>query len=147
MKLVPSISFNEIKGDNRRQLCFNTSLYLCTCLNLFVSHQPVLCRCCDEGCVLCWGLDGDYSCYFRYYWKGIERINDSQNGCYGCSLYSLVCCFHVQASCVRCILCNNYNEDYIRENTVVSVSFNPVKKSKKSILMDTGIRIPYTRIK
>ena len=144
MRLVPSIGFNEISGDTRRQYCFNKLLYICTCFNLYVSRQPVLCH----SCCLFWGLDGDWSCHFRYYWKGIERINESENGCYGCSLYSLVCCCHVQASCMRCILCNSYNEDYIRENTVISVSFNPkVKKTKREQLMETGLRIPYTRIK
>ena len=88
MRLVPSIGFNEINGDTRIQYFFNKTLYLCTCLNIYISKQPVLCHCFDSGCCLIWGFSGDFSCNFHYFWKGIERINDSENGCYGCSLYS-----------------------------------------------------------
>lgn len=148
MKLVPSIGYNEITGDNRKELICNTLLYLCSSCNLYVSQQPNLCRCCDNGCVHIWLLDGNTSCYFKYFWKGSERINNSQNGCYGCSLYSLVCCCHMYASCIRCIACNSYSQDYIESNTLISVSFNPKnRKSKRENLMETGIRIPYTRIK
>ena len=146
MKLVPSIGFREITGDTRCQLCFNYCLYFCSCFNLYFSKQPTLCH--DTGLCNCWGLDGNYSCYFTYYWKGVERINDSQNGCYGCSLYSLVCCCHGSASCVRFMFCNSYTDDYIREHTVIVNSWQPKrKKSKREELMETGIRIPYTRIK
>ena len=148
VKLVPSIGYSDITGESRREVIINTCLYCCTCLNLYVSEQPKLARCMDGGCIQMWGLDGDWSCYFKYFWKGIERINNSQNGCYGCSLYSLVCCCHIYASCIRCIACNSYSEEYINENTLISVSFNPKnRKSKRERLMETGIRIPYTRIK